>query len=132
MSKHEHGSAPHSAAAEGHDDVDYGRVIQVGIATLAIFAVSIWWAAWLWEGQLAETEAHTGKAKTFDMTRTEIGIVDQVPFVSDTRLPRWKKERRQHLEGYGWVDRGKGVVHIPIQNAMEKVAAGSMPKGAPK
>src|SRR5262245_48060943 len=107
-----HGGA-HSAAAEGHDDVDYGKVVGVGVASLAIFAVSIWWAALILRGTTETVEARTGKARTFDMTRTEIGIVDQAPFVNDTRLAKWRKERKDHLETYGWVDRGKGIVRIP-------------------
>jgi hypothetical protein len=127
-----HGNTPHSAAAEGHDDVDYGKVIGVGVVSLILFALSIWWSAIILRGKTETIEAKTGHARTFDMTRTEIGIVDQVPFVSDKRLPQWRKERREHLETYGWVDRGKGVVHIPIEEAMAKVAAGTMPAGAPK
>jgi hypothetical protein len=38
----------------------------------------------------------------------EIGIVDQVPFASDTRLPRWKAEHAAKLNGYGWVDPRQG------------------------
>ena len=39
----------------------------------------------------------------------EIGIVDQVPFQIDHRLAIWKAEKSAHLNGYGWVDRAKGV-----------------------
>ena len=78
---------PHSAAADGQDDVDYGKVVGVGIASLVLFAVSIWWAWTILHSTIESVEAKTGKAKTFDLTRTEIGIVDQVPFVSDTAAP---------------------------------------------
>jgi hypothetical protein len=30
---------------------------------------------------------------------------------------------RAHLEGYGWVDHAHGIVHIPIDRAMEEIAA---------
>jgi hypothetical protein len=119
---------PHGAA----DDVDYGKVILVGVASLALFAASIWWSTWIWHDTIRETEAKTGKAREVDTSRTEIGIVDQVPFVTDTRLRTWRAARKAELEGYGWVDKSKGLVHIPIEAAMDKVAGGAMPAGAPK
>jgi hypothetical protein len=30
------------------------------------------------------------------------------------------------------VDKEKGVVHVPIERAMEAVAGGALPEGAPK
>jgi hypothetical protein len=37
----------------------------------------------------------------------------------------WSKQDkmvREHLEGYAWVDRKKGLVSIPIERAMELMA----------
>jgi hypothetical protein len=42
--------------------------------------------------------------------------------------PKLEAETRQHLAGYGWVDRSAGVVRIPIERAMERMAA---PGGTP-
>jgi len=122
----------HGSADADADAVDYGKVIGVGVASLVIFALSIWWAATIWHGAMNEVEAKSGRARPFDTQRTEIGIVDQVPFSSDKRLPRWRRDRKAELEHYGWVDKTKGVVRIPIEAAMEKVAAGAMPAGAPR
>lgn len=125
-------SKPHNPAASGQDDVDYGKVVGVGVASLIIFALSIAWSGHLFHSKVRDTEAETGRAREFDRTRHEIGIVDQVPFVSDKRLPEWRAERAKVLSSYGWVDRSKGTVRIPIEEAMAKVAAGAMPAGAPK
>ena len=49
--------------------------------------------------------------------------------------PRWvrpedlRADRQPALQGYGWVDRDKGIAHIPIDRAMDIVAAGSRGKG---
>jgi hypothetical protein len=126
------GPAEAHQADPAHDDVDYGKVILVGVISLAIFAASIAWAGKLMHDKVRATEAKTGLAREFDRNRQEIGIVDQVPFVADKRLPEWRAERAKVLNGYGWVDRSKGTVHIPIDEAMAKVAAGTMPAGAPK
>jgi hypothetical protein len=130
MSDHAHSPK----AGEPPDEVQYGKVVGVGVASLAIFAISIAWAGWLWKAKIADAEAATGKARVLEAKTvgTEVGIVDQVPFVVDKRLPKWQQERREHLSSYGWVDRGKGVVHIPIDQAIEQVLAGGGPAGAPK
>lgn len=41
----------------------------------------------------------------------------------DALRARW--DRR--LKGYGWVDREAGIVHIPIERAMARVAEGKNP-----
>jgi len=35
----------------------------------------------------------------------------------------YERDSRAHLSGYGWVDRRAGVVHIPIERAIELVCA---------
>jgi hypothetical protein len=132
MSKHGHDSGHGHGSSGSSDTVDYSKVVGVGVASLVIFAISIWWSATILHSATAEAEARAGKAKSFDLKRTEIGIVDQVPFVVDKRLPEWRARRKAELDGYGWIDRAKGIVHIPIEDAMNKVAGGMMPAGAPR
>jgi hypothetical protein len=129
MSNHD---STHDHGGSSSDAVDYGKVIGVGVGSLAIFALSIWWASIIYHHERDAVEAKKGKPKAVDVTMKEVGIVDQVPFQSDTRLPRWQAERRAYLGSYGWVDRAKGVVHIPIEQAMDQVVAGGSPAGAPK
>ncbi len=38
-------------------------------------------------------------------------------------LKRFELEQRMALSGYGWVDRPKGLAHIPIEEAMRVIAA---------
>lgn len=38
-------------------------------------------------------------------------------------LKRFELEQRMALSGYGWVDRSKGLVRIPVQKAMRILAA---------
>lgn len=49
-------------------------------------------------------------------------------------LAEFRNEESARLNSYGWVDRGKGVVHIPIARAMSEIAAKGIPdfpKGPP-
>jgi hypothetical protein len=91
------------------------------------------WAAVILRHQTAHVEAATGAAlRPAEIGRDEIGIVDQVPFLIDHRLELWRAEKSAHLNGYGWVDRAKGIAHVPIQKAMDAVATGALPAGAPR
>jgi hypothetical protein len=128
---HDHGHG-NGTPGGGADAVRYDMVIKVGIASLIVFALSIWVAALIWKDVMHTSEAKAGRARAFDTHRTEIGIVDQVPFVTDTRLHEWRADRKRELETYTWVDKSKGVVRIPIEEAMNRVAAGQLPAGAPK
>jgi hypothetical protein len=132
MSDHGHGHGQQGSESSGTDTVDYGKVVAVGIAALVVFALSILWSSKIYSRGIKAIEEKSGRAAAVDTTRAEIGIVDQVPFENDSRLKTWKGDRRAELERYGWVDKSKGVVRIPIDVAMDKVAGGAMPAGAPR
>jgi hypothetical protein len=129
-----HGSGhddPHSHQSE--DEIAYGKVIAVGVVSLVIFALSTVWASIILKAQTAHVEETSGAAaKPAEIGRDEIGIVDQTPFIADHRLGEWKAEKAAHLNGYGWTDRAGGIAHIPIEKAMDAVAAGGLPAGAPR
>jgi hypothetical protein len=42
-------------------------------------------------------------------------------------LERLQESQRTILNSYGWVDQGKGIVHIPIDEAMKRVLANGLP-----
>ena len=132
-------SDQHDKAPGASDEIDYFKVIAVGVVSLAIFAIATWWAATIMRREITRVHAseHTvgavaAAAKPVEIGRSEIGIVDQVPFTADRRLDGWRTERAERLHGYGWVDRDKKIIHIPIERAMEQVAAGALPAGAPQ
>src|SRR5690242_9204686 len=119
-------SHSHSHSTGGHvgsDEMNLKKIILIGVLSLAVFAVGIVWAYFLMVGQRAEVRK-SGVARTpTEIGKAEIGIVDQVLFSSDNRLDVWRAEHKKRLESYGWIDRTKGVAHIPIEQAMAKVIA---------
>jgi hypothetical protein len=42
-------------------------------------------------------------------------------------LQRFRAEEQKRLDTYYWVDRQKGIVHIPIEQAMKKLAETGIP-----
>jgi hypothetical protein len=122
----------HGHGHKSEDDISYWKVIVVGLGSLVIFALSTVWAALILSRESKKVEDATGVVhRPLKVEQEEIGIVDQVPFAVDTRLARWRAEHATRLNGFGWIDRGKGIAHVPIEQAMEKVAAGALPAGAP-
>jgi hypothetical protein len=122
---------PHGHQSEDH--IDFHKVILVGVVSLATFAFGIWWASGILHHETKRAEDSTGLAPAPALIgRPEIGIVDQVPFSGDHRLADWRQERSSRLNSYGWVDRAKGIVHVPIERAIDATLAGSLPAGAPR
>lgn len=111
------------AAHVGTTGMNLKKIILVGVGSLVIFAVGIIWAYFLMVGQRKEIDEAGRAAPPKELGKPEIGIVDQVLFSHDNRLELWKAERAKKLSSYGWVDRAKGVAHMPIEQAMQKVIA---------
>ena len=133
MSGHDKSHNDHGHGHGAEDEIAYGKVIGVGVVSLAVFALSIFWAWKILGRETEKVEQATGVThRPTRVEQEEIGIVDQVPFSIDKRLHRWKAEHAARLNGYGWVDRSKGIAHVPIDQAMEAVAGGALPAGAPR
>ncbi len=49
-------------------------------------------------------------------------MVYQRPFEKENIAAARNAEARKRLESAGWVDRERGVVHVPIDQAMEIIA----------
>ena len=133
MSGHDKSHNDHGHGHGAEDEIAYGKVIGVGVVSLAVFALSIFWAWKILGRETEKVEQATGVThRPTRVEQEEIGIVDQVPFSIDKRLHRWKAEHAARLNGYGWIDRSKGIAHVPIDQAMEAVAGGALPAGAPR
>jgi hypothetical protein len=37
-------------------------------------------------------------------------------------IAAYQEEKRRQLDGYGWVDRDRGIAHVPIARAMQMMA----------
>ena len=63
----------------------------------------------------------------------EVANVRQELFRLAHPIPSVHEQQRAELARFGWIDRGRRLAHIPIEAAMDVVAAGSLPAagGAP-
>jgi len=120
---HSHSTDGHGHGHVGSDEMNLKKIIFVGILSLAVFAAGIVWAYFILVGQRAEIQRNGAEKNATELGKSEIGIVDQVLFSVDNRLEVWRAEHKKRLESYGWIDKAKGVAHIPIEQAMAKVVA---------
>jgi hypothetical protein len=63
--------------------------------------------------------------------KPELGMIEQTPIRETRRGLDEVNEQRRSLETWGWVDRRRGIARIPIERAMDVVAAEAAGKGAP-
>lgn len=45
----------------------------------------------------------------------------------DTDLQYFRAEQEKRLNSYYWIDKQKGTIHIPIENAMKKLVTNGIP-----
>jgi hypothetical protein len=109
------------------------KLIAVGVVSLLTFAASAVVAAIILDHD-HDRYVERGIAEVPEPVRTrqaEVGLIDMPLFEGDDRLDRWRKEKHQALHGYGWVDRKKGTIHIPIEQAMTEVVRQAAQGGKP-
>jgi hypothetical protein len=103
------------------DDVNMSKIIWVGVVSLALFVACAVAAYLILRGDSRRLRQTRGASMPRVVDKTEIGIVDTVHFDEDRRLPEWRAARQKHLASYGWSDRNRILIHIPINKAMDEV-----------
>ncbi|HEY0708134.1 MAG TPA: hypothetical protein VGG33_15120 [Polyangia bacterium] len=116
------GAPSASTHLTGEEGMNIFKIVVVGVVSLVIFAISAVIAALVLNADEAALNV-TGLAPIpADIAKKEeLGIIDMVPFDSDRRLETWHAEKQKALSSWGWVDKSKGVVRMPIEAAMKDV-----------
>jgi hypothetical protein len=123
------GEHPHGARSE-EDRISTGPVVAVGVGALVIFFL----ASFVTVSFLRIREGDRPPLPVPpEIGSSKIGLVEQQLFELATRGERDRAARLERLGSYGWVDRRAGVVHLPIDRAMQLVAKGvrAAPSGPP-
>lgn len=109
-------------------DVDLGAVTKAGLAIVVVTVVTALALIPVIKTMKSRSERHDPASAPI----AGFGANRQPP---EPRLQRepfgdWRTMKTQQdelLSGYGWVDEAKGVAHIPIEEAMKRVAAQGLP-----
>jgi hypothetical protein len=118
---------PNPEARNAEDSLPTRKVALVGAGALLVFLVGVL-GAWdiLAVGRRAD-QPRGPPAIPPNVQSQQVGIVFQPMFgqLQDGALLR--DAQLEQLSSYGWVDRPRGVIHLPIERAMELFLAGRKP-----
>jgi hypothetical protein len=122
MTEHAQGGHPPAEA----DRINSWKIAAVGLASLAVFLVaSLLTVAWMRKEQAELNPAFP--VMPAEAGQAKIGIVEQQLFESANHAEAVRRRQLDRLGSYGWVDKEKGLVHVPIDAAMERYLAGERP-----
>jgi hypothetical protein len=109
--------------AQADERIASFKIVAVGVVALLVFG-----AATVWSTRILDRTARTlspagplpvGK----EIGKPEIGIVDQTPFETTRGAAHYRREQLRRLNSYGWVDPAKGIIHVPIDKAIDQLLA---------
>jgi hypothetical protein len=112
---------PPEAQADEH--VASFKVVAVGVVALVVFGAATIWSSRILSGTAKMLQPTGPIAPGKDIGKAEIGIVDQTPFETTRGAERYRRRDLETLGSYGWVDRDKGIIHIPIDAAIDRFLA---------
>ena len=100
-------------------------VLAVGFAALAIFALATWITYRVSEREIELVLPAGPPPPPSEVGKDEIGLINQKLFEQQLDAQRKQTQQQQRLSSYGWVDRDRGVIRIPIDEAMKKMVGES-------
>jgi len=110
------------------EDVVQVRHIAIGLgAAIGIAVIMVILAVWLMNAHFAELRPSGAFPERYLGPRHAVARVRQDIFGAKRRGASVTQQQRQDLSSYGWVDEDHGVVRIPIDRAIDLVAAGRRP-----
>jgi hypothetical protein len=102
------------------DRIPVAKIVLVAIVSLAVFALGVVWSVSIQRSE-NKTVIQWHKPAGPDLTgQPEVGIVYQLPFNKSAYAEDKKAETQLRLAHYGWSDKAKGTVHVPIELAIQK------------
>ena len=93
--------------------IHLGGLVATGILVVGIY----WWIA----GQSPKFDGPTTQSKPVESAAAKLQAHP------GTDMKEFLGKNQAKLHGYGWVDKSKGIVHIPIEKAIEVTADANLP-----
>ena len=121
---HEHEQS-HPPAEE--DVLPSRRIVMVGVLALFVFFLGSLAAGLGLRAVRREANPDGPPPLPSEAGRAKIGLVEQRLFEHSNMGAVWREAARRRLESYGWVDRQKGIAHVPIERAMDMIEKGVRP-----
>lgn len=109
------------------DLIPTAKITLIGIAALIIFTLGSLGSTELWKLGRNRWQPTGPPPIPKEIGQAEIGGVFQIPFDAFGGGRALRAEQKRHLESYGWMDRRRNIIHIPIDRAIDLSLAGSRP-----
>jgi hypothetical protein len=122
----EHESHPPAIRAEP-DRIRTGAIVAVGVGSLVLFFVASLVTVQAMYRQRAGLLPEGPPPWPAEIGRNKIGIVEQRLFELAVEPADRRRAQLERLRTWGWADRKAGVLHMPIDEAMERVLRGERP-----
>jgi hypothetical protein len=110
-------------AAQADEHVSSFKVVAIGVTALIVFGAATWWSTRILKGTAGTLNPARLSPTPKEIGKREIGIVDQTPFDVTRAAERYRRNETERLNRYGWVDREKEIIHVPIERAIDDLLA---------
>jgi hypothetical protein len=117
----------HPELHQEEDNLPRWKVLVALLTTAVIGAIFIAAAVSLNAARIADLRPSGFFPERWLGPRRPVGRVRQDVFGELRREPTLAERKERELGSYGWVDRDRGVVRIPIDRAMDLVEQGRRP-----
>ena len=124
-------AVPHDGRFGEHfdDELSISGILYVTIGLAAVTALGFLFSLWVYNWAAAEYGHPSDEPAAVDRAALPPGPLLQRSPEEELREMRLEVDERLH--GYGWADEAAGTVYIPIEKAIDLVAAGGLPAAAP-
>jgi hypothetical protein len=121
---------PNADEKRGYElrDVDVGALMRPALVLFVVIVltfVSMYWMQRLFEWR--HTRADQEAAELARQWPREAPPEPRLQMDPPSELARLRAEEEKQLDGYAWVDRGTGVVRIPVERAIDILAERGLP-----
>ncbi len=99
------------------------RAVAIAILFLVVFFFAVLWSVRIFKTEERALAPQGTITVPAEIGKSQIGIVNQRLFELQLEAEQKKNQQVNRLNSYGWTDREKQIIHIPIDQAMEKLAA---------
>jgi hypothetical protein len=117
-----------AAAETGHETSDLGAkniaLFGAGLAVLITVALLVCYALVVW---MRESEARRAEPPSPLAVTREPTSGPQLLVEPGRALKAMRQQEEARLKSYGWIDQEKGIVHVPIERAIEMLAEKGLP-----
>lgn len=119
--------------ARGHqeDRIHVGSILVFAVGLVAVVAVTMFAISLITEQFLTEKkEIFDKRPELFSFEDPDLYRGPRLQKAPGQDMANMRSQTKERLNSYGWVDPDKGVVHVPIDRAIELTLEQGLPVGS--